>query len=227
MSSTDCRLSRPIIWCRSLTSCGRQRLPTWPGSRGSSRDHPESGLRCYLAWCAQCGLDPLAALRPHLELYPRWMQEVRHFKPSTVSRRFSVAAGFYRSCVIDGIPKHSRSSLGPPARRASLPGSLTLGPGRRSTATAWLLPPASLVILDRWSPPEAATGPRSPMGFRQCPGPGYYSGCHTTRSNSLPSGSANVVWRTAATPDGSASDGSLISLSGLAPREVSRAISSS
>src|SRR5215469_10953711 len=56
---------------------------------------------------------------------------------------------------------------------------------------------------------------------------GSYSGCHITRSNSLPSGSANVVWRTAATPGGSASDGSLISLSGLAPRAVSRSISSS
>jgi hypothetical protein len=39
-----------------------------------------------------------AAQRPHLELYVRWMQEIiRRFKPSTVSRRFSVAAGFYRT----------------------------------------------------------------------------------------------------------------------------------
>ena len=29
------------------------------------------------------------------------------FKPSTVSRRFSVAAGFYRTCVIDGLMEHS------------------------------------------------------------------------------------------------------------------------
>jgi site-specific recombinase XerD len=35
------------------------------------------------------------------------MQEIRRFKPSTVSRRFSVAAGFYRTCVIDGIMEHS------------------------------------------------------------------------------------------------------------------------
>src|SRR6516225_2343553 len=56
---------------------------------------------------------------------------------------------------------------------------------------------------------------------------GSYSGCHVTRSNSLPSGSANVVWRTAATPGGSAAGGSLIWLSGLAPRAVSRSISSS
>jgi integrase/recombinase XerD len=54
--------------------------------QGSSRYHTESDLRCYLAWCAQRGLNPLAARRPHLELYIRWMQEIRHFKPSTVSR---------------------------------------------------------------------------------------------------------------------------------------------
>ncbi len=35
------------------------------------------------------------------------MQEVRRFKPPTVSRRFSVVAGFYRTCVIDGILEHS------------------------------------------------------------------------------------------------------------------------
>ena len=56
--------------------------------KGSSRDHTESDLRCLLTWCAGRDLDPLAARRPHLELYIRWMQEIRRFKPSTVSRRF-------------------------------------------------------------------------------------------------------------------------------------------
>lgn len=74
---------------------------------GLSRNHTESDLRCFLTWCAEHGLDPLAARRPHLELYIRWMQEVRRFKPSTVSRRFSVTAGFYRTCVIDGIVDQS------------------------------------------------------------------------------------------------------------------------
>lgn len=64
--------------------------------QGCSRYHTESDLRCYLAWCAERGLDPLAARRPHFELYIRWMQEIRRFKPSTVSRRFSVTAGFCR-----------------------------------------------------------------------------------------------------------------------------------
>ena len=67
--------------------------------KGSSREHTESDLRCYLTWCAERGLDPLAAQRPHLELYIRWMQEIRRFRPSTVFRRFSVVAGFYRTCV--------------------------------------------------------------------------------------------------------------------------------
>jgi integrase/recombinase XerD len=39
--------------------------------KGSSRYHTESDLRCFLAWCAERDLDPLAARRPHLELYLR------------------------------------------------------------------------------------------------------------------------------------------------------------
>ena len=81
--------------------------------KGSSRSHTESDLRCYLAWCGERDLDPLAACRPHLELYLRWMQEVRQFNPSTVSRRFSVTAGFYRTCVIDEVLEHSPAGAPP------------------------------------------------------------------------------------------------------------------
>lgn len=35
------------------------------------------------------------------------MQEVRRFKPSTVSRRMAVVTGFYRTCVIDAVLEHS------------------------------------------------------------------------------------------------------------------------
>ena len=93
--------------------------------KGTSRTRTESDLRCYLVWCAERGLDPLAARRPHLELYIRWMQEIRRFKPSTVSRRFSVAAGFYRTCVLDGIIEHSPAEH---VRRPAVPAeSPTLG----------------------------------------------------------------------------------------------------
>jgi integrase/recombinase XerD len=53
------------------------------------------------------------------------MQEIRRFKPSTVSRRFSVTAGFYRTCVIDGLLDHSPAEH---VRRPSVPAeSPTLG----------------------------------------------------------------------------------------------------
>jgi len=92
---------------------------------GSSREHVRSDLRCFLAWCAERHLDPPAAQRPHLELYIRWMQEIRRFKPSTVSRRFSVVAGFYRTAVIDGVLDHSPAEH---VRRPAVPPeSPTLG----------------------------------------------------------------------------------------------------
>lgn len=49
----------------------------------------------------------MATQRPHVELCMRWMQEIGRYKPSTVSRRLSVVAGFYRTCVIDGLLDHS------------------------------------------------------------------------------------------------------------------------
>lgn len=45
--------------------------------------------------------------RADVERYVRWIQEVRHFKPSTVSRRMAVVTGFYRTCVIDAVLEHS------------------------------------------------------------------------------------------------------------------------
>jgi integrase/recombinase XerD len=74
---------------------------------GTSRVHSESDLRLFLAWCAERDLAPLAVGRPQVELYMRWMQEVRRFKPSTVSRRKAVVTGFYRTCVIDAVLEYS------------------------------------------------------------------------------------------------------------------------
>jgi len=92
--------------------------------KGTSRDHSDSDLRCYLTWCADRSLDPFLARRPHLELYIRWMQEVRRFKPSTISRRFSVTAGFYRTCVIDGVLEHSPAEH---VRRPAVPAESQIG----------------------------------------------------------------------------------------------------
>jgi integrase/recombinase XerD len=75
--------------------------------RGQTRQHTESDLRAFLRWCSDQDLDPLAVVRLDIERYVRWLQDVRHHQPSTVSRRLSLVVGFYRVCVIDAILPHS------------------------------------------------------------------------------------------------------------------------
>src|SRR5262245_64222245 len=96
--------------------------------RGQTRLHTESDLRVYLRWCTDQDLEPLAAVRVDIERYVRWLQDVRRYQPSTVSRRLSVVVGFYRVCVIDAILAHSpadyvRRPPGPPSHPPS--GSVT------------------------------------------------------------------------------------------------------
>lgn len=93
--------------------------------KDATRVHTESDLRAFLTWCTERRLPPLAAQRVHIELYVRWMQEIRRLKPSTVSRRMSVVAGFYRTCVIDQVLPTSPADY---VRRPNVPPeSPTLG----------------------------------------------------------------------------------------------------
>jgi integrase/recombinase XerD len=95
--------------------------------RGETRLHTESDLRVFLCWCTAQDLDPLAAVRVDIERYVCWLQDVRCYKPSTVSRRLSVVVGFYRVCVVDQILAHSPADY---VRRPSVPAeSPTLGLG--------------------------------------------------------------------------------------------------
>jgi integrase/recombinase XerD len=122
---TDARLARPADLVAAADPLRLAAAADLARFSGSSRDHAHSDLRCFLAWCAQRGLDPPTVRRVHLEQYIRWMQEVRRFKPSTVSRRFPVAAGFYRTAVIDGMLEHSPAEH---VRRPAVPPqSPTLG----------------------------------------------------------------------------------------------------
>jgi integrase/recombinase XerD len=58
-------------------------------------------LRAYLNWCRINGLDPLAAKRPHVELFSRWMEEQK-YERTTHSKYVSVVCLFYKYAVIDG-----------------------------------------------------------------------------------------------------------------------------
>ena len=93
--------------------------------KGQSRVHTQSDLDSFLRWCDHAELEPLLVRRVDVELYPRWMQVQRKYKPSTVSRRLSVVSGFYRTCVIDGVLEQSPAEY---VRRPRVsPESPTLG----------------------------------------------------------------------------------------------------
>jgi integrase/recombinase XerD len=108
--------------------------------RGESRVHTGSDLKVFLTWCSDQDLDPLSLGRAEIERYVRWLQEVRCYQPSTVSRRLSVVVGFYRVCVIDQLLAHSPADY---VRRPPMPtDSPTLGLGHLQfealITTAWL-----------------------------------------------------------------------------------------
>jgi site-specific recombinase XerD len=95
--------------------------------RGQTRLHTNTDHRIFLRWCDEQELEPLAAVRTDIERYVRWLQEVRRFQPSTVSRRLSIVVGFYRVCVIDGLLPNSPADY---VRRPPVPAeSPTLGLG--------------------------------------------------------------------------------------------------
>ena len=68
---------------------------------GATRTSYATDLRQYFSWCAQNDLEVFAAKRGHIELYARTMEE-RGLARSTIGRRLSTVAGFYRFAVIDG-----------------------------------------------------------------------------------------------------------------------------
>ena len=64
------------------------------------------------------------------------MQEVRAYKPATVSRRLSAVAGFYRICVIDGVLEHSPADYVPGPRSDRVADPRAESPAVRSVLTA-------------------------------------------------------------------------------------------
>ena len=68
---------------------------------GATRVSHATDLRKYFTWCAQHDLEVFVAKRGHIGLYARTMEE-RGLARSTVGRRLSTVAGFYRFAVIDG-----------------------------------------------------------------------------------------------------------------------------
>jgi hypothetical protein len=91
MESTELALTEPVEDSMLLRLTIAAYLARY---KGQSRTHAETDLRSFIGWAADHRLhscEPSA----HISSYLRWLQEVRRYKSSTVSRRISVLAGFY------------------------------------------------------------------------------------------------------------------------------------
>ncbi len=76
------------------------------GYCGATRRSYASDLRLFSSWCHEAKLSPLTARRAHLELFGRWMEETGRMR-STVARRLSTLASFYRYCEEERLVDHN------------------------------------------------------------------------------------------------------------------------
>jgi site-specific recombinase XerD len=90
----------------------------------TTRNSYATDLRLFAAWCRDYGLNLFEVQRSHLELFGRSM-EARGLMASTVARRLSALASFYRYCEQEG---HLDRSPGIHVRRPKVDNeSRTLG----------------------------------------------------------------------------------------------------
>src|SRR5215472_9444968 len=92
---------------------------------GSSRQHTESDLRCYLSWCAQRGCTRWPPGGRTWSCTSDGCRRSVTSSPPPCRGRCPVVAGFSKTCVIDGLPE--RSPAEHVRRPAVPPESPTLG----------------------------------------------------------------------------------------------------
>lgn len=80
------------------------------GYTGRTREEYSRDLRQFFAWCSELGVDPLAAQRAHVQVYARQLEEAGRSK-STVARKLSAIAGFYRYAVDEQIIARSPANV--------------------------------------------------------------------------------------------------------------------
>jgi integrase/recombinase XerD len=76
------------------------------GYSGPTRDWYRTDLRLFSAWLAERQVRLLDVHRTHIELYGRWLEEHGRTR-STIGRRLSTLAGFYRYCKQEQILERS------------------------------------------------------------------------------------------------------------------------
>ncbi|HEV2071334.1 MAG TPA: site-specific integrase [Acidimicrobiales bacterium] len=100
------------------------------GYAGATRTSYATDLRIFSTWCGQADLSLLTVKRSHLELFGRWMEETGRMR-STVARRLSTLASFYRYCEQEQLIDRTRPLTCADRRSTTSPAPLA------STATRW------------------------------------------------------------------------------------------
>ncbi len=72
------------------------------GYTGATRVSYTSDLRLFAEWCANQGVRLLDVKRAHIELFARHLEATGRMR-STVARRLSTLASFYRYCHVEGF----------------------------------------------------------------------------------------------------------------------------
>jgi integrase/recombinase XerD len=76
------------------------------GYSGPIRDAYRTDVRRFPGWLVEREVRLLEVRRTHIELYGRWLQEQGRAR-STIGRRLSTLAGFYRYCERERILERS------------------------------------------------------------------------------------------------------------------------
>jgi site-specific recombinase XerD len=107
------------------------------GYTGATRVSYTTDLRLSAEWCATNRVRLLDVKRAHVELFARHM-EANERLPSTVARRLSTLASFYRYCHVEGLIR--RNPAANVRRRKVDHESHTLGLDRNELARCWFSP---------------------------------------------------------------------------------------
>ena len=86
------------------------------GYEGHTRLAYARDLSDWLAFCDRHNVEPLSAHRAHVDAYARELTEVHGRARSTVARRLSAIAGFYRYATAEDSHRPLAGSRRPPAR---------------------------------------------------------------------------------------------------------------
>ena len=117
------------------------------GYCGATRRSYATDLRIFAAWCAEAQLELFGVRRAHLELFGRWMEENGKMR-STVARRLSTLASFYRYCEQEGVIERN------PAANIRRPRVDYESPPSASTATSsapsWSRPAWARPAITPW-----------------------------------------------------------------------------